>query len=74
MRSPQFGKWHKGNVRRNNAALPVAERPLALPYMLGRCAPPKDKPKSRNDRRDYTWGQTPGAKWDFTPIGRYKLR
>lgn len=74
MRSPQFGKWHKGHKRSNNAALPVVERPLAVAYGLGRTAPPKDKPRSRNDHRVYHWGGGKLRGVALTPQGKFTLR
>lgn len=49
MRSPQYGKHHKGN-RSSNSALPVLRPTVA-----------KDKPLSRNDTRVYHWQRSQGG-------------
>jgi hypothetical protein len=79
MRCPQFGG--KPRHRSSNGNAPVAAsngKPLTLDVKhpnLGRTAPPRDKPLSRNDtNRYYIAAKTPAAAWPFAAQQRFNLR
>jgi hypothetical protein len=40
---------------------------------LGRTAPSRDKPLSRNDKRFYVAGKTPAKSWPFSAQGSFNL-
>ena len=79
MRCPQFGKSRR---RANQTALPTVRgrhgKPVVLDVTakhpsLGRTAPQRNHPKSRNDTRLYHAGKTPSAAWPFAAQQRFNL-
>ena len=79
MRCPQYGK---PRARANQTALPMVRgkhgKPVVLDVTsrhpaLGRTAPPRDRPTSRNDVRFYIAGKTPGSAWPHSPQGQFNL-
>lgn len=74
MRSPQFGKYHKGK-RGSQTALPAAVQAAVAVINGGRLAnPQRDKPKSREDNRTYVAPCMQRTGFPHVVVNRLRLR